>query len=164
MEVVTSQLGAVLSAPIPFFVALATFAFFAAMWSWRSFELRYRAEIEKTKSNFELSRSEIQILAQIAARKEADLNETLSRQTEEIGSLRKQLDAGAKLGAEKDQLPAELRQSLDKLVTKLSDTTSVAKQQVGELGKANSAIADAGQFWLDRRARTFKFRMKQEGE
>jgi hypothetical protein len=148
MSELTTQINAILTAPIPFFVAFIVVAGFTLTAAWRAFEWRYRAEIEKTKSNFELSRSEIQILAQIAARKEADLNETLSKQAEEIEGLKKQLDARAKLWPEKGQLPDELREAL----AKLSDTTINVKYQAGELGKANNAIADASQsFWLDRR-------------
>ena len=55
MSELTTELNAILTAPIPFFIAFIVVAGFTLTAAWRAFEWRYRAEIEKTKSNFELS-------------------------------------------------------------------------------------------------------------
>ena len=125
----TDQINAVLSAPIPFFFAL----FIVVVGVWRAFEWAYRATIEKTKSLFELSRSEVQVATAAAARIEAELRDTLKKQADEIEHLKK---AKAE----------EVQSLLDQLIK----TTGTATGQLSALGRANAAVSDAARRpWLD---------------
>ena len=71
MTPLQDQLNAILTAPIPFIVVLVA----ATAVAWRALDWLYKSVIEKTKTLFELSRSEVELKTQVAARIEGELIE-----------------------------------------------------------------------------------------
>lgn len=129
------QIHAVLSAPIPFFIALFAVLAFALVAMWRAFEWRYRAVIDRTNELYKIATSEAQLATQVATRGEIELKDTLAKLTERIKGFEKQ----------KDKLPADVRPKIDDLTS----TLLTANSQLSELGKANTAVSEA----LERQAR-----------
>ena len=123
------QIHAVLSAPIPFFVALFAVLAFALVAMWRAFEWRYRAVIDRTNELYKIATSEAQLAAQAATRRQIELKDTIAKLTERIKGFEKQ----------KDKLPAEVRPKIDDLTS----TLLTANSQLNELGKANTAVSQA---------------------
>jgi len=132
------QITAVSHAWTPFVLALLAVGAVV----WRVFEWFYSARIEKMKSLFEMSRSQIELATQKSARIEDELNETLKKQTVEIERLKEQI------GSKPEFKPDSLRS----LFAELSETISTAMVQAGELRQANNAVSEAARRntpWLE---------------
>jgi uncharacterized phage infection (PIP) family protein YhgE len=125
---VSDQLAAALSAPIPLLFALGVGVFVI----WRVFEWRYQAVIEKTRSLYELSQSAAQIAQQVATDKEIKLSGT-------IDDLNKQLK---ELTANVDKQPKQAAADVIPALEQLNQTSTLANNQLVELRKANSTVAD----------------------
>jgi hypothetical protein len=115
------QIDVVVNAPIPFFIVLVTVCGVAVVAIWRAFEWRYAAVLEKTRTLFDLAGQETEIVK----RREAELNEVVKKQTNEIADL-------------KNKAPAEVRPLIDAL----SATTATVNSSLTELGRANTAVHD----------------------
>jgi hypothetical protein len=117
MSMLTEQVNAVLSAPIPFVITLLPIG----LLMWQAFEWAYRAVLKKRTELYDLSRREVEHWKDMAER-------TASQVTEQIESLK----AGG--------LPPEAKPKLDQL----THTTSMMTFQLAELGRANSASTPLG--------------------
>jgi hypothetical protein len=118
---VTEQINAVSNAPIPFFFAVLAISI--AIWG--AFEWAYRAMYNKARNLSELERSEAVLKAEAASRKEAEFSETMKKLIDEIDTLKK-------------EAPSEVRL----LIEKVSSTSSIANNQLNELGRANTAVTE----------------------
>ena len=130
----SDPIASALSVPIPFLFAVVAISVVI----WRVFEWRYRAVIEKTKVLYDLSKLETQHAQQAAANKEATLSATVASLKQEIGELT------ARLEKQPGGLPADVVPALKQL----TQTSTLANNQIGELRKANNAVADALRSWI----------------
>jgi hypothetical protein len=105
------QLGAVLAAPIPFFIAVVVIAWAA----WRAWQWRFAAVFNKQKELYDLSRSEVGHWKELAERTTNELNER-------IGSLQKE-----------KELSEEEKRELYGLTARLA-------AQLKGLGQANNSV------------------------
>jgi hypothetical protein len=111
---VSEQFGAVIAAPVPFFIAVAVIAWAA----WRAWQWRFKAVFEKQRELYDLSRSEVDHW-------KTNAQQTAKELGEKIALLEKQqnLTEGTK-----EQLGLA-RQGLLELTT-----------QLNRLGQANNAV------------------------
>ena len=140
------QIAAVSNAWVPFLFALLV----VCVAVWRAFEWAYRATINKTKSNFELSCSQTELLTRNAAIKEENLNETVKKQAThieilvaEIDNLKKQVDSKREISDDDIRAFRTSIESLSTSIERLSNTSSTAAVQVEELRQANNAVSEA---------------------
>ena len=111
------QITAILNAPIPFMVVCVA----AVAVAWGMMQWLYKARIEKTKHLFDLSRSEIEIKTEIAARIEEELKS-------DVESLKKELDESKVRSPE---------------ILSLTEKVSSLQAKMGELVQANNAVSNA---------------------
>jgi hypothetical protein len=132
------QFGAVLAAPIPFFIALAIIVWAA----WRAWQWRYKAAFEKQTELYTLSRQEVEHWKNLAelttknATQQLERLDALISKQEEITAHTKKLVG--------DEM-AELKSDTKKQVEDLSGTFKQLSVQLNALGQANnSTVAVTG--------------------
>jgi hypothetical protein len=117
------QLGAVLAAPIPFFIAVVVIAWAA----WRAWQWRFKAVFEKQKELYDLSRLEVD-----------HWKDRAKLTTEEATQQIEQIEVLQRPGAAED-VKAQQAQ-----IDQLKQTISRLTSQLNALGQANSSVGSTG--------------------
>jgi hypothetical protein len=117
---ITEQIGAVLSAPIPFFLALFGVLVPSIYGIWSAFDWRYGGVIERYKTVLELVAKE----AEVAKQKQEELQEAMRSLKGDVEKVR----AGKRDESEKD-------------LAKILESLSKVEIQTRELGEANAAVS-----------------------
>lgn len=149
---VSDQFAAVLSAPLPFFLALAAVLIPTILFIWRAMEWRYGGIIEIWQTRHTQAVGDFEI----ARRREGELEKTVNELKTEVATLREEAKDIAKL-----------QPSIDKVAA----SADVAGRQLTRLGEANTALAEVlgnvpikGIKLLGRGSSATVYEVEQEGD